>query len=148
LPATAYRARSARTRSQRLRRAAQRYAVVKIDRPANLRIARMERIGDRDVYAAVSEVDAHRKLTLFFDAATGLLLRERTTTDTSFIPLQEQVDYEDYRNVDGVMLSFVMRSSDGSPFDTSVKVFTSIRHDVDVDDAMFEKQAGAAPQHD
>ena len=59
--------------------------------------------------------------------------RTCTTTETSFIPLQDQVDYEDYRNVDGVMLPFLIRSSDGSPFDTSVKAFTTLRHDVDVD---------------
>jgi hypothetical protein len=80
---------------------------------------------------------------LFFDVVTGHLLRERTTTETSFIPLQDQVDYEDYRNVDGVMLPFRIRSSDGSPFSTSVKVFTSVRHDVDVDDATFQPPPAA-----
>jgi hypothetical protein len=103
----------------------------------------MERIGDRDAYVLVSEVDARTTLMLFFDAATGLLLRERTTTATSFIPLQDQVDYEDYRTVDGVMLPFLIRSSDGSPFDTSIKVVTSVRHDVEVDDAVFQAPASA-----
>jgi len=123
---------------ERLRRAMLRYAVVKLDRPANMQIEKMERIGDRDAYVAVFDTDPRTKRMLFFDALSGLLLRERSTTETSFIPLQDQVDYEDYRNVDGVMLPFRIRSSDGSPFDTSVKVFTSIRHDVAVDDAMFQ----------
>jgi hypothetical protein len=122
----------------RVRRTLQRYAIVKVDRPANLQIANTERVGDRDAYVAISEIDARTKLMLFFDAATGLLLRERTTTETSFIPLQDQVDYEDYRNVDGVMLPFRIRSSDGSPFDTSIKVFTSVQHDIAVDDAAFQ----------
>jgi photosynthetic reaction center cytochrome c subunit len=123
----------------RLRRAAQRYGVVKVDRPANLRISGIDRIGDRDVHVAMSELDARTHMILFFDAATGLLLRERMTTDTTFTPLQEQIDYEDYRNIDGVMLPFRIRSSDGSPFDTSVKVFTSIQHDVAIDDATFQQ---------
>jgi hypothetical protein len=38
----------------------------------------------------------------FFDVATGLLLRERTTTETALVPLQEQIDYDEYRRVDGV----------------------------------------------
>jgi len=99
---------------------------------------------------AVSEVSPQTTVTLFFDVATGLLLRERTTTTTSFVPLQAQVDYEDYRNVDGVMLPFLIRSSDGSPFDTSVKVFTTVRHDVDVDDSIFERPVAAPkalPRH-
>ena len=135
---------------ERLRRATQRYAVVKVDRPANLQIAKMERLGDRDAYVAVAQVNAQTRVMLFFDAATGLLLRERTTTTTSFVPLQAQVDYEDYRNVDGVMLPFLIRSSDGSPFDTSVKVFTTVRHDVDVDDSIFERPVAAPkalPRH-
>jgi hypothetical protein len=123
---------------ERTRRAAQRYAVVKLERPANLQIAKMERLGDRDAYVAVAEINDRTRVMLYFDAVTGLLLRERTTTETSFIPLQDQVDYEDYRNVDGVMLPFLIRSSDGSPFDTSVKVVTTVRHDVDVDDSIFE----------
>lgn len=128
---------------ERLRRAAQRYAVVKIDRPANLQIATMERVGDRDAYVAVAAVNAQTRVTFYFDAASGLLLRERTSTETSFIPLQDQVDYEDYRSVDGVMLPFLIRSSDGSPFDTSVKVFTSVRHDIDVDDRTFQPPPAA-----
>jgi hypothetical protein len=70
--------------------------------------------------------------------ATGLLLRERTITETALVPLHEQIDYDDYRRVDGVMLPFVMRVADGSPFDTSTRAFTRIEHDVNVDDATFE----------
>jgi hypothetical protein len=130
----------------RVRRTALRYGATKVERPSNLRIAGIERVGSRDAYVAVSDVDNRTKLVLFFDTATGLLVRERTTTETSFIPLQDQVDYEDYRNVDGVMLPFVIRSSDGAPFDTSVKSFTSIRHDVDVDDSTFALPARVARQ--
>jgi hypothetical protein len=49
--------------------------------------------------------------------------------------------YEDCRRVDGVMLPFVMGSSDGSVFDTAVRVFTSVRHDVEVDDSAFAMRA-------
>jgi hypothetical protein len=125
----------------RTRRSALRYRPIKIDRPANARIVGVERVGSRDAYVAVSEVDPRTKTTWFFDVAAGLLLRERTTTETALVPLQEQIDYDDYRRVDGVMLPFVMRSSDGSPFDTSIRAFTSIRHNVDVDDSTFEMPA-------
>jgi hypothetical protein len=45
------------------------------------------------------------------------------------------------RRVDGVMLPFAMHISDGSPFDTSVRTFTTIKHNVDVDDATFQQPA-------
>jgi hypothetical protein len=38
-----------------------------------------------------------------------------TTTETLLLPLQEQVDYDDYRDVDGVQLPFQMRTIDGAP---------------------------------
>jgi photosynthetic reaction center cytochrome c subunit len=126
----------------RVRLAALRYRPIKIDRPANWCIVGIERVGSRDAYVALAEVDARTKTMWFFDVETGLLVRERRTTETALVPLQEQIDYEDYRRVDGVMLPFVMRVSDGSPFDTSVRVFTSITHDVEVDDSTFEKPGG------
>jgi hypothetical protein len=125
----------------RTRRAAVRYRPIKIEPPANWRITGVERIGNRDAYVAVTEVDARTKTMWYFDVATGLLLRERTTTETSFVPLQQQIDYDDYRRVDGVMLPFAMRTSDGAPFSTSRRVFTSIRHNVKVDDQAFAMPA-------
>lgn len=118
-----------------------RYRPLKIDRPSNARIIGVERVGTRDAHVVVTEPDARTRTMWFFDVATGLLLRERTTTETALVPLQEQIDYGDYRPVDGVMLPFVMRSSDGAPFDTSIRVFTSIRHNVDVDDSTFDMPA-------
>ena len=122
----------------RARRAALRYRPIKVDPPSNWRISGVERLGGRDAYVAVAEVDVRVTRMWFFDIATGLLLRERTMTETALVPLQEQIDYDDYRRVDGVMLPFVVRSSDGAPFSTSVRVFTSIKHNVDVDDSIFE----------
>ena len=123
----------------RARRAMLRYSPIKIDRPANWRILGIERVRDHDAYVATADVDERTKKLWFFDRATGLLLRERTTTDTSLVPLQEQIDYDDYRRVDGVMLPFFMRTSDGAPYATSTRVFTSITHNVNVDDVLFER---------
>jgi hypothetical protein len=122
----------------RLRRASMRYRVIKLDRPADLRIIGIEHLAGREAYVAATDVDAPRKTTWFFDTETGRLLRERTTTETDLLPLQEQIDYEDYRQIDGVTVPFVVRSSDGSPFSTSVRTFTSIRHNLEVDDSAFK----------
>jgi hypothetical protein len=127
----------------RVRRAAMRYRPIKINRPADLRIAGIERIGNRDAYVAVSQADARIKRMWFFDTTSGLLLREQATIETALTPLEQQIDYEDYRRVDGVMLPFTIRYSDGAPFSTSTCVFTSIRHSVDVEDSTFE--IGAEP---
>lgn len=124
-----------------LRRMAERYRPIKLDRPGDLRISGVERVGSRDAYVAFSEPDSHTRRKWFFDVITGLLLRVQVTTETALVPLQQQVDYEDYRRVDGVMMPFIMRLSDGAPFSTSTYTFTSIRHNVEVDDSSFERSA-------
>jgi hypothetical protein len=124
----------------RMRRAAARYAPIKIvDPPERLRIVRVDSIGGRAVYAAETIVDPKTTRTFYFDAASGLLVRESTVVVTPFIPLQEQVDYEDYRSIDGVMLPFVVRSSDDAPYSTSTRTFTVIEHGAAVDDALFAR---------
>ena len=121
----------------RLRRIAMRYDLVKADRPANLRVIGVERLVDQDVYVATAKVDAITTRTLYFDIVTGLLRRDVTTTDTLLLPLQEQADYDDYRDVNGVKLPFRMRTSDGAPYSTATRTFIQIRRNVAVDDALF-----------
>jgi hypothetical protein len=121
----------------RLRRIALRYRPVK-ERPADLRVTGVERLADRDVYVTTAKLDPVTTLTLYFDSITGLLRREMTTTETMLLPLQDQVDYEDYRDVGGVQMPFRMRTSDGAPYDTFTKTFLLIRRDVAVDDALFK----------
>lgn len=120
----------------RLRRIAMRYHAVK-ERPANLRVIGVERLADRDVYVASARIDPATTWTLYFDAVTGLLKKEMTSTDTVLVPLQEQVEYDDYRDVGGVQMPFRVRSSSGAPYDTINRIFLQIRRNVPVDDAIF-----------
>jgi hypothetical protein len=62
-------------------------------------------------------------------------------TTTILAPLPEQVDFEDYRDVDGVNLPFTIRSSNAAAFDTAVRRFTEVRLNAPVDDAIFNRPA-------
>ena len=121
---------------ERLRRIAMRYRPVK-ERPANLQIVGVERVAGGDVYVAMAKIDPITTWTLYFDVVTGLLRREMTTTETMLLPLQEQVEYDDYRDVSGVQMPFRVRTSDGAPYSTATRTFLQIRHNVALDDAMF-----------
>ena len=125
----------------RLRRIAMRYRPVK-ERPANLQIAGVERLEGHDVYVATARIDPITTWTLYFDVVTGLLRREMTTTETMLLPLQEQVDYDDYRVVDGVQMPFRMQTSDGAPYGTVTRTFLQIRRNVPVDDGLFRPPSG------
>ncbi len=126
----------------RLRHIAARYRPVK-ERPANLDIVGVERFADRDVYVATAKLDPITTRTLYFDVVTGLLRREMTTTETMLLPLQEQVEYDDYRAVSGVQLPFRMRVSDGAPYSTVTRTFLQIRRNVEVDGTLFRPPSGA-----
>lgn len=122
----------------RARRASMRYRPVKADRPANLQVVGVDRVADRDVFVATGRIDAVTTRTLYFDAVTGLLRRDLITTETLLVPLEDQADYDDYRDVDGVRLPFRIRlSSDGAPYATVTRTFTLVRRGVPVDPALF-----------
>lgn len=125
----------------RMRAIAMRYRAVK-ERPANLQVVGIERVADRDVYVATAKIDAITTRRMYFDAITGLLRREVTTTETALLPLLEQVDYDDYRDVNGLKMPFHVRTSDGAPYDTVTRTFLQIRRDVTVDDALFRPPSG------
>ena len=63
-------------------------------------------------------------------------------TETLLLPLQDQVDYDDYRDVNGVQLPFRVQTSDGAPYDTVTRTFLQIQRNVPVDDALFKPPSG------
>jgi Photosynthetic reaction centre cytochrome C subunit len=125
-----------------LKRVAALYGVIKFtEKPAQMKVMGMETIGDREAYVIAIEINPNRAKRLFFDTRTGLLLREITMTTTMLAPLPEQVDFEDYRDVDGVNLPFTIRSSNAAAFDTAIRRFTEMRLNAPVDDAIFNRPA-------
>jgi len=97
----------------------------------------VEQVGDRTAYVLATSTGPVAARTLFFDRDTGLLLRTIATTETAIVPLVDQVDYDDYRLVDGVRFPFLMRMSNVAYYDTSARKFTEIRTGVAVDDGVF-----------
>jgi hypothetical protein len=61
-----------------------------------------------------------------------------TATDTVLVPLQEHVDYDDFRDVNGVRMPFQIQTSDGAPYDTTTRTILEIRRNVPVDAASFK----------
>lgn len=107
-----------------------------------LRTQGRDKVGDRDAYvvlAARSDTDVER---LYFDVETGLLLRRVTYLRTMVGVIPEQFDFEDYRDVDGVKLPFIVRISSvdaGNP--VSVRTYSEMKLNAPVDEAKFKKPA-------
>jgi hypothetical protein len=121
-----------------LKRALSRYSAIKvIDAPAALEVRNIEPVRGRPAYVLEVVVDPKTTRSLYFDVETRLLVREMTTVETIVVPLQNQIDYDDYRDVDGVRLPFTIITSNNGPYDTATRRFTRIAHGVALDDALF-----------
>jgi hypothetical protein len=111
-----------------------------------LRTIGRDKVGDRDAYVIAanrSDTDVER---LFFDVETGLLLRRITYLRTMVGTIPEQFDFEDYRDVDGLKLPFVVRVSSvdaGNPVAT--RTFSEMKLNGPVDDGKFKMPSAPAP---
>jgi hypothetical protein len=61
-----------------------------------------------------------------------------TLTDAILNQIPEQVDFEDYRDVDGVKLPFVVRISSIDTFYSRTQTITEVKHGVSVEDSIFD----------
>jgi hypothetical protein len=81
------------------------------ERADKARVLRRESIeGKEALVLRIREDDGTSRL-FYFDAATGLLLRQIINRPTVLGPDPEQTDYEDYRAVGAVKVPFLVKSS-------------------------------------
>lgn len=102
----------------------------------DLRVTGQEKIGDRDAWIIVATQASGIQEKLFLDAASGLLVRRYVESKTMLGRLPLQTDYEDYRDVDGIKLPFMIRWS--FPGRSWGRKVVEIKHNVEIDDARFE----------
>jgi len=102
-----------------------------------------EAIGGRDAVLLVAANEGEAPLKLFFDAQTGLLLRELRYGDTALGYLPTQIDYADYRDVDGVKVAF--RWTLARPNGRFTIQIASTQQNVPIDDARFAMPAPTPP---
>ncbi|HEX3229941.1 MAG TPA: c-type cytochrome [Pyrinomonadaceae bacterium] len=103
-----------------------------------LRFGGREKIGDRDAYVLNAGTADNRRERLYFDAENGLLLRRVSFTQTLIGVIPEQIDFEDYRDVEGVKLPFTIRLSSVDPGNPiSTRKFDEIKLNGPIDDSKF-----------
>ena len=113
------------------------YRELKIkDLYSKLTVVGKEAIGSTEAYVIEATPSSGRAERLYFDVATGLLLRRYTVSDTFLGKLPLQMDFEDYREVDGVKQPFLIHWS--LPGRIWGRKINEIRHNVDLNDSQFE----------
>lgn len=93
--------------------------------------------GDREVYMVEAAPRTGAPETLYFDAQTGLLAHRDFTRGSARGPIQSEIYFSDWRNVDGFRLPCSMTQMIGNL--TLVITIDEIRHNVALDDAMFRR---------
>jgi hypothetical protein len=119
------------------------FSPIKIpDSPSRATLIGVVRINDREAYQVIIEDSSTSSVRLFFDVESGLLLRRVNVTHTMLGPLNVQWDFSDYRDVSGLKLPFLIRTSDVSPYDTVLRRFSEIKIDSAVGESVFDVPRG------
>jgi outer membrane lipoprotein-sorting protein len=118
------------------------FAVHLKDTFGEFRVGHPEKIGDAQCVALIGVRKDQPPVRLWFDAESGLLVRMVRYAETPLGRNPTQIDYADYRDVEGVKtpLKWTL-ARPGGRFTIQV---TDVQQNVPVDDARFEKPA--APQ--
>jgi photosynthetic reaction center cytochrome c subunit len=116
------------------------FSIVKVKPLPGMKPGGAQKVGERTAYVVENATDA-RTERYYFDSQTGLLLRKVTVNKTVLMPFPEQVDFEDYRDVDGVKLPFTIRYSASDTFNSWTRTFTEINRNAVVEDKLFATPA-------
>jgi photosynthetic reaction center cytochrome c subunit len=96
-----------------------------------------EKIGQRDVYVLFCIRETQPPTKLYFDEQSGLLVRVVRYAESPLGLNPQQMDYADYRDVDGVQVPFrVTISQSGS---TSTIRIGEVKHNVPIDHNRFSR---------
>ena len=112
------------------------FNVVKVKMSPGMRSGGVQRVGEREAYVVEQMTDSKTE-RYYFDTQTGLLLRKITINQTVLVPFPEQIDFEDYREVDGVKVPFTIRYSAIDTFDSWTRTFTEIKRNAVLEDTLF-----------
>lgn len=102
---------------------------------SNLSVLGKVQVGDSEAYVIQATPVGGPSEKLFFDVKSGLLVRRYSESDTALGKLPLQLDYEDYRVVDGIKQPFLMRWS--MPGRVWGRKIDEIKQNVEIDDTKF-----------
>ena len=100
-------------------------------------VEKKEAVDGSMAYVLSASAGAHAIERYYIDSASGLLLRRAIITTTLIGNIPDQIDYSDYRPVDGVKVPFTVKVAGVDPRDNMTQHFTTIEQNVKVDAKKF-----------
>jgi hypothetical protein len=128
-----------------VKRQADLYSDLKLkDQYSRISVIGKEQLGELETYVLEARSLENKIERLYFDVKTGFLRRRTVFTEIKLGLDPEQTDYEDYRQVDGVWLPFIVRQSylDDNHYGTT-RTLTEVKHNAPIDDARFNAPAAS-----
>ena len=104
---------------------------------SEMRVLGTEEVGDHESYVVVGQRAGKPPIQLFFDEQSGLLVRLVRVGETALGQLTTQIDYADYREVNGVKIPY--RWTLARPSGRFTIQVSEAKDNVPVDDAKFVK---------
>jgi len=96
-----------------------------------------EKIDGKEMYVVSGKPENMKPVRLYFDVQTGLLTRVLRYTEVALGFTPVQIDYADYRAVDGVKIPF--RRTQTRPSGRSVIQIDTVQQNVPIDESKFAK---------
>jgi hypothetical protein len=116
------------------------FSAVKVTPAPGMQLVGSEKIDGREMWVVMRSTP-ETTLNYYFDAETGLLRRRLAINHGAVLPIPEQTDFEDYRDVDGVKLPFIICRSAIDTYDSWTRTFVEIKRNAAVDDVVFAAPA-------
>jgi len=100
-----------------------------------------EKVDTRDVYVIQLTPKAGPGVKVLLEAENFMLVRTILTITVPQLggPIEQVVDFSDFRDVDGIKIPYVTKSS--NPVQTVLATVTEVKQNADVDDSSFAKPA-------
>jgi outer membrane lipoprotein-sorting protein len=104
-----------------------------------LALGEKQKVGGKDAYVLTMTPKAGPATKLFIDADSFMLVRTSVTLNVPQLggDIEQVVDFSDFRDVDGIKIPFITKSS--NPAQAVTATISSVKHNVDIDDASFTK---------
>ena len=103
----------------------------------DMAVAGIDKVNDKEVYVVRATTPSGARERLYFDKQTGLLARRFTASTTPIGAFPFQIDYDDYRAVDGVKIPYAIKWS--IPGRSWTRKVTDVKQNTAIDDAKFNQ---------
>src|SRR5262245_22969373 len=105
--------------------------------PADGRVVAKEMVGNHETVVVAFRSGERTRERLSFDTTSGLLVRRLIIADRPIGPVPRQVEFDDWRVLDGAMFPFLIKTSLVDPWAGSMRRYTEVKLGAKIEESVF-----------